>query len=75
MLAPDRLVGRTVLALTGAWFVHGNERALSPNPIWLKVEDLGQVRSGCAGSGDISPEVSDHEPFDMAEFGRIEIES
>ncbi len=75
VLTVDRLVGRSVLAITGAWFVRGGHRAASPNPLWLKVQDLGQVECGCAGNGDISLQLSEPGPFDMAEFGRVDIES
>ena len=72
-MIPGELVGRTIRSVTGAWFIHGDTRAASPDPIWLEVEGLGHVRCGCGGSGTVSLGVSSPVGFDMAEAGRVEI--
>ena len=74
VLVADDLVGRKVLAVTAAWFVYKTVRSPSPDPVWLNMEGLGQVRCGCAGRGDVALALGDPAGFDMAEAGRVEVE-
>lgn len=72
-LSPNDLVGRTIEAVTGAWHVHDGVKSSNPDPLWFKVEGLGQVRFGCAGRGDVNLVVAGPVGVDMGTYGRVEV--
>ena len=64
---------RTIRGVAGAWFIYDDPRSTLPDPVWLGVEGLGQVRCGCSGNGTASPGISDPAGLGTAEGGRVEV--
>ncbi|MCU1492548.1 MAG: hypothetical protein JWO62_312 [Acidimicrobiaceae bacterium] len=74
-LTPDVLVGQNVLDVTVAWHIYDGVRSPTPDPVWLNMSGLGQVRCGCAGRGNVNLALSTPVSFDMDQYGVIEVES
>ena len=74
-LEPETLVGARLLGVIAAWHVHDGTRSPTPVEVWLVVDPAGPVRVGVAADWRLSVERHGvYEPYDMQEYGRIEVD-
>jgi hypothetical protein len=74
-LEPETLVGARLLGAIAAWHVHDGTRSPTPVDVWLVLDPAGPVRVGVAADWRLSVERQGvYEPYDMQEYGRIEVD-
>ena len=74
-LNPETLVGARLLGAIAAWHVHAGARSPSPVDVWLVLDPAGPIRVGVASDWHLCLERHGvHEPYDMQDYGRIEID-
>ena len=74
-LEPATLVGARLLGAIAVWHVHDGARSPSPVDVWLVLDPAGPVRVGVAADWRLSVERHGvYEPYDMQEYGRIEVD-
>ncbi|MEV6952730.1 hypothetical protein [Streptomyces sp. NPDC051183] len=71
---PTRLVGRTISRVVASWHFSDGERSESPLDVWL-IDSAGDSTRITTGSDWclIVESADPHEPYDMGEWGRIEV--
>ncbi|MFJ5551081.1 hypothetical protein [Streptomyces sp. NPDC093225] len=71
---PTRLVGRTLRRVTASWHSADGERSEAPLDVWL-TDGEGETTRITTGSDHclIVEHAAPHEPYDMGEWGRIEV--
>ncbi|MFG2712621.1 hypothetical protein ACGFX2_19015 [Streptomyces goshikiensis] len=71
---PTRLVGRTISGIVASWHVYEGERSEAPLDVWL-IDSEGESTRITTGSDWclIVESATPHEPYDMGEWGRIEV--
>ncbi|MFE2145755.1 hypothetical protein ACFXA3_29160 [Streptomyces sp. NPDC059456] len=71
---PTRLVGRTISRIVASWHVCEGERSEAPLDVWL-IDSEGDSTRISTGSDWclIVESAPPHEPYDMGEWGRIEV--
>ncbi|KOU41641.1 hypothetical protein ACFWHQ_40180 [Streptomyces sp. NPDC060334] len=71
---PTRLVGRTISSVVASWHVYEGERSEAPLDVWL-IDNEGESTRITTGSDQclIVESESPHAPYDMGEWGRIEV--
>ncbi|MET9964298.1 hypothetical protein ABZ128_35330 [Streptomyces sp. NPDC006326] len=71
---PTRLVGRTISRIVASWHVYEGERSEAPLDVWL-IDSEGESTRISTGSDRclIVESAAPHEPYDMGEWGRIEV--
>lgn len=74
-LEPETLVGARLLGAIAAWHVHDGAKSPTPADVWLVLDPAGPIRVGVAADWQLRFERQDvHEPYDIQEYGRIEID-
>ncbi|MER5730537.1 hypothetical protein ABT084_19765 [Streptomyces sp. NPDC002138] len=71
---PTRLVGRAISSVVASWHVYEGERSEAPLDVWL-LDSEGESTRITTGSDWclIVESARPHEPYDMGEWGRIEV--
>ncbi|AXE22500.1 hypothetical protein C0216_02765 [Streptomyces globosus] len=71
---PARLVGRTIRRIVASWHVCEGERSEAPLDVWL-IDSEGDSTRISTGSDRclIVESAAPHEPYDMGEWGRIDV--
>ena len=71
---PTRLVGRTLSRVVASWHISDGERSEAPLDVWL-IDSVGDSIRITTGSDQclIVESAAPHEPYDMGEWGRIEV--
>ncbi|MEU2390745.1 hypothetical protein [Streptomyces sp. NPDC007369] len=71
---PTRLVGRTISRIVASWHVCEGERSEAPLDVWLIDSEGDSTRISTGSDGCLIVEcTAPHEPYDMGEWGRIEV--
>ncbi|MFD7631822.1 hypothetical protein ACFV7Q_38450 [Streptomyces sp. NPDC059851] len=71
---PTRLVGRTISRIVASWHVYEGERSEVPLDVWLIDSEGDSTRISTGSDGCLIVEsAAPHEPYDMGEWGRIEV--
>lgn len=74
-LEPGTLVGARLLGAIATWHIYDGTRSPSPVDVWLVLDSAGPVRVGVASDWQLEVgRQAVHEPYDMLEYGRIEID-
>lgn len=71
---PTRLVGREISRVVASWHICEGERSEAPLDVWL-IDSDGESTRITTGSDRclIVESAAPHEPYDMGEWGRIEV--
>ncbi|MET8752652.1 hypothetical protein ACFXPI_37925 [Streptomyces sp. NPDC059104] len=71
---PTRLVGREISRVVASWHICEGERSEAPLDVWLIDSDGGSTRITTGSDRCLIVEsATPHEPYDMGEWGRIEV--
>ncbi|WP_223837824.1 hypothetical protein [Streptomyces venezuelae] len=67
-------MGRSIRRIVASWHLYDGERSEAPLDIWLTDSEGESTRISTGSDGCLIVECAEpHEPYDMGEWGRIEV--